>query len=594
MKKYNNRDEVEDKYKWDLTDIFKSDKEFYKTLEDVKPKINELKEYKNKINNANTLLEYLKKSVDVITTITMLDVYAFLKLDVELGKEENLKMKNDALNLYIEYNTNTSFFNNELLKINKENYNKLFVDNKELLEYKNYLDDIYRYKKHILNEKEEIIVNNLVNAANSYSDISSNILNSENDYGKVNIDGENTIITTSNFSSLMRNKNLNLRKKVYNNFYKKIDEYSTTLTSLLNSYVRLNDEEAKTYKYKNAWDRKLFSLEFSNNVFNTLVDTTENNLSILHKYYELKKDVLNLDKLTIYDLNLPLSRKNHEYSIEDAKDICLNMVKPLGEDYLKHFKKIFDNHHIDYIPYRGKRSGGYMVNTPVADPKILMNFNYDFESVSTIAHEGGHDVNYQYINESNPVIYRGSSTMLAEVMSLTNECLLSHYMLEHAKTKEEKLIGLENIMKVIVSNLYGAVREGKIEQEMYKVVEDGGILTKEILNKLVSDSFDKYYGKVVKRNKLSNLSWATRSHYYMDYYLYSYAICISVACTVASKIINNDKDMLNRYNKLLKVGSNVKVYDAFKILGIDLEEKEVYENAFKYFDSLIDKYKSLI
>lgn len=594
MKKYNKRGEVEDKYKWDLSDIFKSDEEFYKKLDEVKPEIKKLNSYKNKLNNSDALLEYLNLSTEIGASITMLDAYAFLKLDVELGKEENLKMKNEALNLYIEYNTNTSFFNNELLSIKEKDYKELFNKNKKLLEYKSYLDEIYRYKAHILDEKEEIIVNNLVNAANTYSDISSTILNSENNYGKVNVDGETIIITTSNFSSLMRNKDLKLRKKVYNSFYKKIDEYSNTLASLLNSYVKLNDEEAKVYKYENAWDRKLFGLNLSNKVFDTLVNTTLENLNFLHKYYELKKEALGLDELTVYDLNLPLSGKKVEYSVEDAKKICLNMIKPLGEDYIKHFERIFDNNHIDYFPYKGKRSGGYMVNTPLAEPKILMNYNYDFESVSTIAHEGGHDVNYQYINETNPIIYRGSSTMVAEVMSLTNECLLSHYMLENGKTKNEKLIGLENIMKIIVSNLYGAVREGKIERDMYKIVEDGGVLTKEVLNNLVSESLDKYYDKFVKRDKLSNLSWATRSHYYMDYYLYSYAICISVASNIALKITENDKDMLEKYNKLLKVGSDVDVYDAFKILGIDLEDKEVYENAFKYFNSLIDKYRSLM
>ena len=594
MKKYNSRDQVPDKYKWDLSDIFKSDDDFYQKLEEIKPKIKELNTYKNRINDANNLLEYLNTSTEIRSNITMLDAYAFLKLDVELGKEENLKMKNETLNLYIEYNTNTSFFNDDLLRIKETEYKDLFNKNRKLLEYKSYLDEIYRYKDHILDEKEEIIVNNLVNATNSYSDIASNILNNENDYGKVKVDNESIVITTSNFSNLMRNKDLKLRKKVYNKFYKKIDEYSKTLAALLNSYIKLNDEEAKTYKYENAWNRKLFSLEMNNNVFDTLVTATKENLSSLHKYYDLKKEALKLDELTVYDLNLPLNGKRYEYSVEEAKEICLNMVKPLGEDYLNHFKKIFNNKHIDYFPYKGKRSGGYMVNTPLSEPKILMNYNYDFENVSTIAHEGGHDVNYQYINENNPIIYRGSSTMLAEVMSLTNECLLSHYMLEHAKTKEEKLLGLENIMKVIVSNLYGAVREGKIEQDMYKIVEEGGVLTKGILNKLVSNSFDEYYGDKVKRNKLSNLTWATRSHYYMDYYLYSYAICISVACNIASKIIDNDKDMLDRYMALLKTGSDVKVTDAFKILGIDLEDKKTYENAFKYFDNLIDKYKSLM
>jgi len=594
MEKYNSREEVPEKYKWDLTDYFKDVEEFDKVLEEINPLIDELKEYKGKLHNPDSLLDFIRKDMHVSSVLMNLDGYSMLKDDEVLGVTENISRKNKVLNLYTKYSENASFFEPEILSLSKESYEALFEGNKDLEEYRKYLDKIYRMKEHILSEQEEIIISSLTNAANSYNDIASNLLNSENDYGKVTLDdGETVVVAINNFKSLLRNKNVQIRETVYNQVNEKINEYAGTLASLLNSYCKLNDEQAKIHKFKNAWDRKLFSLNLSDKVFDTLVQETERNVNILHKYYELRNDVLGF-KQNEYDLELPLNEDDKEYSIEEAQEITLEAIKPLGEDYYNHFKKIYDRKYIDYCQYKGKCSGAYSLSTYDQDSRILMSYNGNFSSISTIIHEGGHNVHHQYVTENNSIVYRMVPVIISEVMSLTNECLLSSYMVKHGKTKSEKLIGLDNIMGVIESNLYGAVREGKIEQEMYKLIEDGNPLTKDNLNKLVSDSLDLYYGDKVNRNELNNLSWARRSHYYMDYYLYAYAICISVATNVAKKILDGDKEMLDKYLKLIKTGSDTWTKEAFEILDIDLEDPNVYKNAFDYFDSLIEEYRNLM
>jgi len=594
MEKYNSREEVPEKYKWDLTDYFKDVEEFDKVLEEINPLIDELKEYKGKLHNPDSLLDFIRKDMHVSSVLMNLDGYSMLKDDEVLGVTENISRKNKVLNLYTKYSENASFFEPEILSLSKESYEALFEGNKDLEEYRKYLDKIYRMKEHILSEQEEIIISSLTNAANSYNDIASNLLNSENDYGKVTLDdGETVVVAINNFKSLLRNKNVQIRETVYNQVNEKINEYAGTLASLLNSYCKLNDEQAKIHKFKNAWDRKLFSLNLSDKVFDTLVQETERNVNILHKYYELRNDVLGF-KQNEYDLELPLNEDDKEYSIEEAQEITLEAIKPLGEDYYNHFKKIYDRKYIDYCQYKGKCSGAYSLSTYDQDSRILMSYNGNFSSISTIIHEGGHNLHHQYVTENNSIVYRMVPVIISEVMSLTNECLLSSYMVKHGKTKSEKLIGLDNIMGVIESNLYGAVREGKIEQEMYKLIEDGNPLTKDNLNKLVSDSLDLYYGDKVNRNELNNLSWARRSHYYMDYYLYAYAICISVATNVAKKILDGDKEMLDKYLKLIKTGSDTWTKEAFEILDIDLEDPNVYKNAFDYFDSLIEEYRNLM
>ena len=592
---YNNRSEVPEKYKWDLTDMFKDEKEFKSTIPVLKNKINELKKYVGCTKDSKKLKEFMDKQVDTVALWEDLYVYAYLINDQELGNSNSIINKGIAEQLNGLLEANTSFFAPELLELSKEEYDKLF-ENKELLKYKAELDTIYRSKKHVLTDNEEKIVSGLTIAMNHYDDMSSDLLNNEHNYGKVkdNEDGHVETIATNNYRKLMRNKDVNFRKKVYRLYNRKLEEYAGTNAALLNSYVSMNNEIAKIRHYRDSWDAKLFDLNLSDKVFKSLVNATESNLSSLHRYYDLKRRALGLDELHTYDLCLDITNEDREYSIEEAQNVLRDALKPLGEDYLKHFNRIFDNRYVDYCQYKGKCSGAYSFSTINHDSRILMSFNNDFDSISTIAHEGGHNVHHQYIRENNDPVYRSPASIVCEVASLTNECILSDYMYKNGATIEEKKKGLYNIMGVIVSNLFGAVREGKIEQEMYKEVFKGNTLTKEFLNKKVKSSLKKYYGDSVKIDKYTKNGWITRSHYYMHFYLYSYAICISVASYVASKILSGDKDMLDKYIKFLKTGSDKWPHEAFEVLGINLEDENVYKEAIKYFDSLIDKYNMLL
>ena len=541
------------------------------------------------------LLEFMDKNVDAISLWEDIYVYAYLINDQELGNSNSIINKGIAEKLNMDLEANTSYFAPELLELNEDEYNKLFESNKELLKYKFELDSIYRTKKHILTSNEEKIVSSLVLSMNHFDDISSNLINNEHYYGKVkDNDGNVFEIATNNYRKLMHNKDVNFRKKVYKLFNRRLEEYSGTNANLLNSYVSMNNEIAKIRHYKDSWDSRLFELNLSDKVFKTLVNTTENNLDVLHKYYDIKKKALGLDKLHTYDLNLDMSCNDREYSIEDAQSILREALKPLGNDYMDHFNKIFDNKYIDYCQYKGKCSGAYSFSTVNHDSRILMSFNNELDSISTIAHEGGHNVHHQYVKANNDPVYRSPSSIVCEVASLTNECLLSDYIYKNGKTINEKKAGLNNIIGVIISNLFGAVREGKLEQDMYKEVFKGNSITRDFMDKKTKNALKRYYGKSVVTDKYIKNGWVTRSHYYMHFYLYSYAICISVASYVASKILAGDKDMLDKYIKFLKTGSDKWPNEAFSVLGINLEDEKVYLDAIKYFDSLLDKFNLLL
>lgn len=594
MQKYNCRNEVPEEYKWDLTDFFKDDKEFKKSLEEAQSKIEDLVNYSNCVKNAQEMYEFLEKSVAAIALWEDLYVYAYLVNDQELGNSNSQDRLNKTILLNSLYEKNTSFFAPELLKLKQDEYDKLFKDEPRLMAYKADLDRTYRQKKHVLTENEEKIVAELTGAMNKYEQISSTLLNSLHDYGKIKLDdGTFETIATNNLRRLLKNKNREIRKKVYNSFYKKIDQYEDTSASLLGSYIAMNDSIAKIRHYDDSWASLLDSLNLDDKVFQTLVKTTEANLDVLQKYYDLKKEVLGLDELHSYDLSLDITQNNREYSILEAQDLVRQALKPLGEEYGTKFEKIIKNRYIDYCQYKGKCNGGYSFSTMTHPSRILMSYNGDLDSISTIAHEGGHNVHHQFLMENNHLQYREQASLVSEVCSLTNECLLSHYVVLNAKTKEEKLQGLYNIMGVIVSNLFGAVREGKMEQEMYEYVHEGNSLTKDYMDDLTKKSLKKYYGNSVKLDKYSKCSWVLRSHYYMHFYLYSYAICISVATNVASNILSGSKEALDKYIEFMKCGGDKWPAEAFAILGISLDDENVYKKAIEYFDNLLEEYRKI-
>lgn len=593
MEKYNTRNDVPIKYRWDLTDFYKTKEDFYNEYEKVKNEFVELKKYKGKLKESEKLLEFLKKNVSIKNKIIDLYIYAITQSDEDLSNSQAKEDLGKIDELETNYSIITSFFKPELLSLTKEEYEKLF-DNEKLLKYKVLLDEDYRYKEHVLDSEKEALVSSLTNTLSSYSQMSSTLLNLCHDYGKVIMDdGTEETLTNTNYRSLMQKLSREKRKQVYNQFNKVKKQYAEISAGLLNNYVKTEKTLANIYNYKTTWDSKLFDLRLSDKVFQVLIDACVENKDVIKKYWDLKAEVFNVDRIMPWDNTIKLYESDKEYTIEEAQKIVLEAIKPLGEDYYIHFKRLIDERCVDYCQYKGKCSGGYNISSSdKINSKILMSFNGNFESISTLIHEGGHFTNHQYMYENNDEIYSGNYNIVAEVASLTNECLLSNYF-ANSDNKKDALVGLSNLLSVIYSNLFGAVQEGDFEKEMYKYVENGGVLTKEFLCNLNEESLKKFYPIEELDSEYESISWVSRSHFYMFFYLLSYAVCISVAIFVSNEIIKGNKEMIEKYIKFLKTGWNVNITDTFKILGIDLEDKKIYESAIKKFDETIEEFKKL-
>lgn len=594
MNKFLNRKEVPKEYQWDLTDFYKTNEEWYEDFKKISESLNQIENYKNKLNDANLLEEYLKLDIDLSHTMLDLYIYAVLSHDVELEDNTYIEMVDKALNLFNKYDILNAFAVPEILKIKEEDFKKLFISNPNLNNYKRYLEDIYSMKKHTLDEEQEKLITTLTETYSSYSNISSTMLNSEHDYGKIKLDDNNTItIASNNIRHLKMNKNEKIRKQVSKKFGEVLQRYQTTESALLNNYVKNNINLAKIRKYDSPWQKKMEQTHMESIVFEKLQKVARKNNKINQQYYKLIKDVLKLPVLHSYDIALNWSNLNTEYTIEEAQVMTKNALKVLGNDYLEKLNKVYENHYIDYCQYKGKTSGGYSCSTYRKNSRILLSYNGNISDIFTIIHEVGHNIHHQYINDNNLEWYRNTPSIVAEVASLTNEILLSDYLYKNGKSKEEKLTGLENFIKTFQNNFFGAVMEGELELKMYDHVENGNSITSKYLNEETNNLLKYYRGNTVKNDKYTNLMWVTRSHYYMDFYLFSYAICMSVACVVANKILNNETNILNQYKEFLSCGSNLHPMEIFEKLNIDLKDENIYQQAVEYFNSKLELYNEL-
>lgn len=594
MQTYNSRLEVPDKYKWDLTEFCKDDKDFEEKYKEDLELAGELIKYQGCTKDKKKLKEFLDLELKVVSIFEELYAYAHLVNDQELGISANADRFNRVINLQTIINSNTCFFAPELLSLDESSFKAMFDEDDTLDLYRADLEKIYREKDYILNEEEEKIITELEGANINYAGSSATLLNALHDYGCVTLsDGTKETITITNYGKLMKKCDREKREEIYKDFFKIINQYAQMNADLLNGFVKRTNTLAKIHHFKDAWDAKLFELNVPDKVFKTLVESCENNLASFQRFYELKRKSLGLDKLHSWDMPLDLVKYPKEYSIEGAQDLILKALQPLGDDYLKKFKRIFDERFIDYCQYKGKKDGGYSLSIMNHTSRILMSYNGDLDSVSTIAHEGGHNVNHQYICAANPGLYSDTTLLVAEVASLTNECLLSSYLAKNGENKDERLAGIANFLDIFCGNFYSAIREGKMEQDMYDYINEGGTLSKDYLYDLTKASLEKYEGGTVEMDEYRPTRWIMRSHYYSEFYLYAYAICISIASHVASRILDGDKEMLDNYIKFLGCGLDKWPMDIFKVLGVDLEDESVYNSAVKYFDSMMDEYENI-
>ena len=590
------RSEIDDKYKWDLTRMYSCEEDFNADYNNLIKLIDELKSFRGIIvKDAETLLKYLKLEENASTILTNMYVYAYCKNDEDLSNKESQKRFNKVLDIFSISSEATSFAIPELLKTDYEVIKDYIKENDKLEEYSFDLEEIYRYQPYVLTENEEKLVSNISDLSNKIEENFSIINNTMIDFGYIKDENNNDVkLTVANYAKYIKSYDRNVRRQAFEAKGKAYKKFSNLISNDYETYIKACSMIAKAKKYDSSMDMFLFPDGVTRKAYDTLLEVSKNNLNILHKYFRLKKEILNLDKLEAYDLSVPLVKDYKKiYKPEDAREIIIKALSVYGDEYENEIKKLFDNRHIDFYPNKGKRTG-YYENESSKDIIILGNYNDDFHSISSIAHELGHALHGYYSKKNNKPHLSEYSILIAEVASLTNEVLLANYVINNADDKKLKLYALDNLISVLSDNFFGTLSLGSIfEKEVHDKVFNGETLGEEDFNRIYENITNEYNGELVNPSKYSKYNWCRISHFYSPFYYYKYSIGTIGACYVSSKILSGDKEFLNKYIDFLKLGGSMMPLDELKTIGLDLNDPKIVNGAIEYINKLIDEFKDI-
>lgn len=590
------RSEIDNKYKWDLSTMYENDEAWENDFNYVKDKLTLVNNYKNSITSSNkNLLEFLRYYLDLDRVYVRLYIYTHLRYYEDITNKKYNEMKNKIEILTKEITTAFSFINSELLKTDFKIIKKYIEENKELKEYEFYLEKIYRYQKHTLNEEQEKMIANLKSINDRFKSTYQVMKNSEINFGMItDEEGKKVILTNSNASKYLLSNKRSVRKNAYNKLYKGFEKMNGSISSNFIGHLNVDSMIAKERKYNNSLEMYLFPDNIDNTIYNNLINIVNNHLDSLKKYYKLIKKVLGVSILHPYDTSAPLSiNYDKKFSYEEAQKIILEGLSILGEEYTNILNKAFEERWIDVYTNKGKIDNIFSWSAYKCNPVVYLSFKNNFDDISALAHELGHGVHSYLADRNNSYHNADYKIIIAEISSLTNEILLSQYMIKNSDNKEEKLAILNNLINLYSANFFGSLKGAEFEKIVHEKSDNNEPLTSDILNNTYNELMKKYSGGIVKDNKLQKYGWSRINHFYNSFYYYKYAFGICCATYVSNKILSGDKLMLENYIKFLKLGDSVYPTEALKVLGIDMSNKEIFEDTIKFFDNKVLEFEKI-
>ena len=574
----------------DLTYIFKNDEEWQKNYEKGLLLVDEVKKYEGRLTESKkTFKEHLKEEEDIDIFVENLYMYAHLNRDVDTSQEKYQDMFSKIQKLLAKYRQNSSYVITEYI----ENRDKIeeYLKDEDLKEYKHIFEKIFSKAEHTLSEKEERIIASFSEIMDAPDNIFTAL--NETDITFADVDGEK--LNNTNFTVFLESKDREKRKKAYTNLYEGYKQYINTYANILATNVKVYNLDAKLRKYASARQAALSENFIDERVYDNLIDTINSKLPLLHKYMEYRKNILGLSKLEMYDIYVSTA-KNFEisYTIEEAKEIIFEALKPLGKDYEKILHKCFDEHWIDFTVNDNKVGGAYSSGGYKTKPYILMSWKNNLDSLYTLAHEIGHSVHSYYSRHAQNYFYSSYVLFLAEIASTTNENLLTHYLLEKYKDNKEALIYiLNNHLDGYRGTVFRQTQFAEFENEIYKLDAQGKPLTANRLCKLYKEINEKYYGPNVNTDDKISYEWARIPHFYYDFYVYQYATGFSCAVYFANSIINGGQEAVDKYINYLKAGCSKYPLDILKDAGLDILGGTVVNSALDEFARKLEVLKSL-
>lgn len=591
------RDELSDKFKWKLEDIYAQNDLWEKDFAEVKNLALKLSQYKDKLSiSSDNLLNCLDANAAMNRLFEKVYVYAHMRSHEDSANGFYQSYSDRSESLAVEVSSANSFVVPEILAIENEKLAGFIKENEKLAFYKKYIDEIVRSKPHILNASEEQILAMSGDMAKAPGSIFSMLNNADIKFPIIKDEGGNEVeLTKGRFIQLMESTDREVRRDAFDALYSTYKKQRNTLAALLNSQVKANIFEAKVRKYSSARESYLFPDNVPESVYDNLINSMNENMHLMHRYMKLRKQMLNLDELHMYDIYTTMVKDaKMDINYEEAVETVKKGLAVLGEKYSEDLQKGLTSGWIDVYENEGKRSGAYSWGCYDSHPYVLLNHTDTVNNMFTLAHEMGHALHSFYSDSNQPYIYAQYKIFVAEVASTLNEALLMHYLLKTTTDKAKKMYLLNYYMEQFRTTVYRQTMFAEFEKLIHAKAEAGEALTADVLCQVYHDLNVKYYGSDMVVDELIDMEWSRIPHFYTSFYVYKYATGFSAATAIAHKIINEGQPAIDKYLEFLKSGGSDYPIELLKIAGVDMATAAPINNALKVFEDLLNQMEELI
>lgn len=587
MEKIKSRNEIDKKYKWNTEDIYKDWNEWQKDVEKMKELMKEIPQYEDKIENSREdFVKLIKLEESLSRILEKVYLYPYMLKDLDSTDQLVSQKLQEIEFLYAQFSVATSWISPKILEIPKETLEKWIDENDEIKDHKFNLMELYRLKAHVLDKDKEKLLSHFSQYMGAVNDIYDELSTSDIKWNEITLStGEKVLVTNGMYSKILDgNKNQDDRRKAFEALYSSYDINKNTYSAIYKGILQRDAAGTKAKNYNSTVEKALEPNNIPVKVYENLINSAKENSGPLKKYVEFRKKQLGLDSYHYYDNQIKLVDYTREFSYEEAKEIVLKSVEPLGEDYTKNLKKAVGEGWLDVYETPNKRSGAYSLNIYDVHPYMLLNYNGTMDAVFTLAHELGHTLHSMYSTKYQPYATNDYTIFVAEVASTFNERLLLDYMLKNTTDHKEKIALIEEAIGNIMGTYYIQALFAAYEYEAHKLTEEGNPITPDVLSEIMTKLFAEYFGDSLVMDELQEIIWARIPHFFNSpYYVYQYATSFAASSRLYEKVTNEKyspeerEEARKKYIELLKSGGNNYPIEQLKLAGVNLEEKENFE-----------------
>ena len=591
------RTEVPEELKWDLTRVFSSDNDWEQEYTLIKKEVQDLSKLKKDFTkDGHYLYDGLTKILEVGRRLEKVYVYATMSSDVDSSDSHYLGYVAQSQTLVSQFEAATSFMNPSILELSQAELKQFMEDEPKLNNYAHMLEQIMQQKPHTLSAQEEKIIADAGDALGTSENTFNVLTNSDMAYGYVETDdGEMVQLSDGLYSNLIQSQKREVRKNAFDVMYATYGQFENSLASTLSGVVKQHNYLARVHNYDSARSSALAENHVPTVVYDTLISEVDSHLDLLHDYVALRKQILGLDDLQMWDLYVPLTgTPSLSYTFEQAKAEAKKALVPLGEDYLKQVDYIFNNRVIDVVESQNKVTGAYSGGSYDTDAYELLNWENNIDSLYTLVHETGHSVHSMYTRQTQPYVYGDYPIFVAEIASTTNENILTEYFLDHITDPKTRAFVLNYYLDSFKGTLFRQTQFAEFEQYIHDLDAKGEPLTADMLDDFYGDLNQRYYGDAVEPGSEIAKEWARIPHFYYNFYVYQYATGFAAATALANNVVHGTSEQREAYINFLKSGSSDYPVEIMKKAGVDMTKPDYLEEAFETFKKRLAEFKDII